>query len=603
MGGTMVTSQERLPGYLRAYCSFQDYEAYTPRDHAAWRYIMRQNLAYFERAAVPVYREGLAVTGISTERIPRISEMDEALSKIGWGAVPVVGFIPPAAFLDFQARGILPIAVGMRFVEHIGYTPAPDIVHEAAGHAPILADPAYRDYLRRYATLAQRAIMSNHDLAIYEAIRTLSDLKEDPSATQEAIAAAHDRLARCVAESTHVSEATELARMAWWTTEYGLVGSMKDPKVYGAGLLSSVDESQACLDPSVRKIPLTVDCIKVSYDITQPQPQLFIVPRLEDLAEILGQLEKRMAYHRGGVLGLERARAAQSVCSVRWDSGLVVSGVVDSVDLGTEDWPDFVRWKGPVQLCGAVGQHSGQGVERHPDGFSSPLGFWQAFPERLPSTLTEEELRSVGVASGRRTSLRFQSGAEVSGVVEGLVFEKSSEGSGTSGRSLQIVTWRDCTVTWRGRIVYRPEWGPFDMAVGVRIHSVWGGPGDRHTYPAWSMGTATTQPGGSHGSRVNAQSQLMSAYRRARMLREDLARRPSVGATPGLEDVGKLAAEVAREYPREWLLLLELVEIVRGSKVGQSPPTWYTSLESRLRSGDFAGDERRAIDRGLALAS
>ena len=60
------------------------------------------------------------------------------MSNIGWGAVPVRGFIPPWAFMEFQALGILPIACDMRNSEHLTYTPAPDIVHESAGHSPII---------------------------------------------------------------------------------------------------------------------------------------------------------------------------------------------------------------------------------------------------------------------------------------------------------------------------------------------------------------------------------------------------------------------------------------------------------------------------------
>src|SRR2546430_11571880 len=82
----------------------------------------------------------LPISGISFERIPRIEEMNDILGKIGWGAVAVDGFIPPAAFMEFQAYKVLVIACDMRQIHHIEYTPAPDIVHEAAGHAPIIVD-------------------------------------------------------------------------------------------------------------------------------------------------------------------------------------------------------------------------------------------------------------------------------------------------------------------------------------------------------------------------------------------------------------------------------------------------------------------------------
>lgn len=239
----MRTTQDRpaaIPAHLQPFIAHQDASLYTPIDHACWRFILRVSTAFFDRHAHQKYRDGLRETGISTERIPLVAEMDACLSRFGWRAVPVNGFIPPAAFMEFQSLGILPIACEMRSLDHLAYTPAPDIVHEAAGHAPILADPEYAQYLRNYGEVARRAIVSSHDLNLYEAIRALSEVKEDPASTPEQVRRAQDTLERTVIASEYVSEAAQLARMNWWTVEYGLVGSLQQPKIYGAGLLSSV---------------------------------------------------------------------------------------------------------------------------------------------------------------------------------------------------------------------------------------------------------------------------------------------------------------------------------------------------------------------------
>src|SRR6266550_6459835 len=119
-----------------------------PVDHAVWRFIMRQNIFFLKEYAHKVYFQGLLDTGISFERIPRIEEMNDILGRIDWGAVAVDGFIPPAAFMEFQAYKVLVIACDMRQIHHIEYTPAPDIVHEAAGHAPIIVDREYSEYLQ-----------------------------------------------------------------------------------------------------------------------------------------------------------------------------------------------------------------------------------------------------------------------------------------------------------------------------------------------------------------------------------------------------------------------------------------------------------------------
>ena len=85
---------------------------------------------------------------------------------------------------------ILPIASDMRSVDHILYTPAPDIVHEAAGHAPILVDEKFASYLKSYAQVAKKAIISSEDLAQYEAIRDLRTLKKIQTPRRREIAAA-----------------------------------------------------------------------------------------------------------------------------------------------------------------------------------------------------------------------------------------------------------------------------------------------------------------------------------------------------------------------------------------------------------------------------
>ncbi len=94
------------PKHLLQFAVDQRYDDYTPVDHAVWRFIMRQNVFFLREYAHNVYFQGLLDTGISFERIPRIEEMNDILGKIDWGAVAVDGFIPPAAFMEFQASAL-----------------------------------------------------------------------------------------------------------------------------------------------------------------------------------------------------------------------------------------------------------------------------------------------------------------------------------------------------------------------------------------------------------------------------------------------------------------------------------------------------------------
>ena len=181
----MKNRYKNIPKHLQSYIVDQDYDNYTPIDHSCWEFIMTISKEFFKMHAHKSYLDGLEKTGIPINKIPRISEMDDKLIKIGWRAVPVRGFLPPTIFMQFQSHSILPIASDMRSVKHINYTPAPDIVHEAAGHSPIIIDDLYSEYLKNYGKAASKALYSKDDQIIYNAIRVLSDLKENPNSKDE----------------------------------------------------------------------------------------------------------------------------------------------------------------------------------------------------------------------------------------------------------------------------------------------------------------------------------------------------------------------------------------------------------------------------------
>lgn len=546
-----TTTLDSLPQYLRRYCTTQDYSKYTSREHASWRYIMRQSREYFRGNAVPIYLDGLRKTGIPLDRIPDISQMDLALREFGWGAVPVCGFIPPMAFLDLQARGILPIATDMRTLEHIGYTPSPDIVHEAAGHAPIIADPGYREYLRKYAQLADKAIMSSEDLRVYEAIRILSDAKENPDASRADIEAAQHDLNEANRNISFVSEASKVSRMAWWTVEYGLLGDIKNPKIYGAGLLSSIAESQSCLLPKILKFPLSVNCVETTFDITEPQPQLFVAEDMQHLTRVLYDLEGRMAFKKGGIYGLEAARLAKTVNSIQLDSGVQIGGILNSYESSATDGSNtessvahFIKFSGPTQLSRDHRELINQGTARHRQGFSSPIGRWIGANHTSPTNLSEHEVAALGLCKGQRATLNFVNGFKVEGLLQNIVRE---------GQKILYLTWTDCSVYRGSQKYYDPSWGEFDMVVGEAVTSVFGGPADRAAYGHYEMGGVSTQPG-RKSAFSNTEKKIFACYSKIRDLRENQS--GSINA-----DRSAVAEDVLKNYRGEWLLTLEVLEL------------------------------------------
>src|SRR5205814_10544330 len=91
------------------------------------------------------------------------------------------------------------------------------------------------------------------------------------------------------------SEMALLSRLHWSTVEYGLIGTLENPKIYGAGLLSSIGESVSCLEPEVKKIPYSIDSQDVAFDITTKQPQLFVCRDFEHLRDVLEEFASKMA--------------------------------------------------------------------------------------------------------------------------------------------------------------------------------------------------------------------------------------------------------------------------------------------------------------------
>jgi len=279
--------RDNIPVDFLPFIVDQHYDAYTEVNHQTWRTLYETALPIWTEYAHPDFLKGLDKTGIWADKVPSIANMNECLKSFGWGAVPVSGFIAPRAFMGLQAHGFLPVAAEIRKPENLGYTPAPDIFHEAAAHAPLLINPDYSRFLKRFGQLALEAGFTDDDQRQYDAIRYLSDIKEKPDTPPEAIAAAEAALKQVSSEMKETSVGKKLTSFYWWTVEYGLIGDMQNPKIYGAGLLSSIVESKDCFGSHVKKLPLTLDCMVQDYDITKPQPQLFVTKSFEQVYELL----------------------------------------------------------------------------------------------------------------------------------------------------------------------------------------------------------------------------------------------------------------------------------------------------------------------------
>ncbi|MBK8726582.1 MAG: aromatic amino acid hydroxylase [Holophagaceae bacterium] len=510
---------DRLPTHLRRFVVAQDYEAYTPRDHAVWRHILRRLTGHLKDKAHGSYLQGLEATGIGMERIPSLDEMNAKLAGIGWSAVAVRGFIPPAVFTELQSLRVLAIAADIRTFEHVAYTPAPDIIHESAGHAPILADARYAEYLRRCGVAGFKAIASVEDEAVFQAIRNLSVVKEDPAATAEDVAHAEERLHAASASRRYVSENTRASRLYWWTAEYGLVGELAAPKIYGAGLLSSIGEAEHCLSESVRKVPHGLACADTEFDITRMQPQLFVARDFEHLFEVLEAFEATLAWKRGGDHGLEEALRARTLNHLVLSDGLELSGKVAGLHHGRPVAPDLAtalaRMEGPMLLS-----REGK-AEGRPWAGEALVAFGRgALPARGPFSL---ELPSGLFLTGHKVGDH-----EVINLRAHL-----------DGRPLDV-----------------PSWTLLFLSAG--LPSVAGGPADPGAWDAWF---------GACNVFAEGEAEAEARARKAEALPERLAAAYAalarMRADGGLDSaaVGRIAEEARKAD--DWLLLEEAEELLQ----------------------------------------
>lgn len=590
IGVTDLRTQDRLPYHLKKYCTEHDYDKYTARDQAGWRYIMRRALPFFRENAVNGYEKGLEATGIGIESIPHIDNIDRKMQDFGWGAVPVCGFIPPWAFLEFQARRILPIATDMRTVDHIAYTPAPDIVHEAAGHAPILPDQDYNSYLSHYASLGCKAIYSREDLDLYEAIRVLSDIKEKPESTAAEITEAERHLQATTLSITYVSEAAKVGRMSWWTAEYGLAGDIRKPKIFGAGLLSSVGESKQAITDKVKKIPLSILCTQYSYNITEPQPQLFVAEDMQHLHSVLEDLDSSLSYRIGGLSALAEGKKARAVTTSVLNSGVAISGIIDDYEPSRGNIA-FIKMKGPVQLSKSDQEIKGQGINQHPEGFSSPIGRWKRVPLRPPHKLTEEELnRRCGLILGRPSKIEFLSGIEVFGTP--TQFQRDNYGN------LIVISFQNCHVKWGDRLLFDPSWGTFDMVVGDEVSSVYGGPADRQSYGEHEISETNTTPG-REVPYTDEENKLFDYYSQVREFRESNL---SSSTVEERETIKALSEKLVLTHPSEWLLMIEVIELSKKQwGLNTLDHAWLFELEEHLynNQNSITSEQRTLAQYGL----
>ena len=566
----------RLPKHLRQFIKPQNYKDYSAIDQAVWRYVMRKNVYYLSQVAHNSYLDGLKQAGISIDHIPNMYGMNRILKEIGWAAVAVDGFIPPNAFMEFQAYNVLVIASDIRQLEHIEYTPAPDIIHEGAGHAPIIANPEYAEYLRRFGEIGCKTISSAKDYELYEAVRYLSIIKEAPNTPQEEIEKAEKQVEKLQKNMGEPSEMALIRNLHWWTVEYGLIGTLDNPKIYGAGLLSSIGESAWCMTDHVKKLPYDIKATYQNFDITRPQPQLFVTQDFAYLSLVLEEFAYTMALRTGGLEGIKKLIQSEALGTIELSTGLQISGVFNNV-IEDHGKPIYIQSKGKTALAYREKELVGHGIKNHSDGFGSPIGKLKGMNLAIED-MSPRDLNAYDIYEGKIIELEFEGCLIVKGEI--ITGKRNLQGK------IILISFKDCKVTHGDIILFKPEWGTYDMAVGKEVVSAFSGPADLN-----SFNLITHEPSSKtiHMEKSEKRFELESLYQQVRDYRE--GKNKTISRTKVLE-------QLIDKHPNDWLLSVELYELAfKGNE-----KTLCNSIQAHLETIKQSNPEvGHLIDDGLEI--
>lgn len=231
----------------------QNWSAYSAEDHDVWRILYERRMQTLRHTGSRVFLNGADAIGLHADRVPDLEDVNNRLRRrTGWSAVPVTGFIPADQFFACLARRRFPTTVTVRPREQLDYLPEPDIFHDVFGHVPLHADPVFADFLQRFGAVAARACT--------------------PDAVQQ------------------------MARLFWFTVEFGLVREEGEIRVYGSGLISSAGDAANALSDHCDRRPFALDDVLAQpFEIDHLQDVLFVVDSYDQLFDAVDEADRRMS--------------------------------------------------------------------------------------------------------------------------------------------------------------------------------------------------------------------------------------------------------------------------------------------------------------------
>lgn len=230
----------------------QNWDRYTAADHQVWQILYARRMEQLQSTASAIFLNGAELIGLAPHEIPDLEDVNRRLgARTGWNAVPVGGFLPAREFFASLSMRRFPTTVTIRSRDSIDYVPEPDIFHDVFGHVPLHSDPSFADFLQRFGQAATMA-------------RTPEEVEM-------------------------------MARLFWFTIEFGLIDENGTPKIYGSGLISSAGDAANALGPSCNRRSFSLDgVISQSFRIDQLQDTLFVVDAFDQLYEAVDVVADRL---------------------------------------------------------------------------------------------------------------------------------------------------------------------------------------------------------------------------------------------------------------------------------------------------------------------
>lgn len=237
-------------GTAAAFFTHQDWSTYTLEQHAVWAILYERRMRALERTGSHVFLEGAERIGLRPDRVPDLVDVNRRLAaRTGWAAVGVTGFLPAREFFSCLSQRRFPTTLTVRLREQLDYLPEPDIFHDVFGHVPLHADPVFADFLQRFGSLATRAASDEH--------------------------------------------VQGLARLFWFTVEFGLIRERGEVKLYGSGLISSHGDAANALGPSCDRRPFSLRAVLAQpFEIDHLQNVLFVLDSFDQLFGVLDDAER-----------------------------------------------------------------------------------------------------------------------------------------------------------------------------------------------------------------------------------------------------------------------------------------------------------------------